>query len=97
MAIAFFFGFVLRGAFIAAAVNGRPISRFKVIRELEKRQGMTTLDGLITEELIKQQQEAKATDLLSGTAEQPQPQPKKEMSDAEYAKSVLQGVLPKKE
>ena len=55
MAIAFFFGFVLRGAFIAATVNGRPISRFKVIRELEKRQGMTTLDGLITEELIKQE------------------------------------------
>lgn len=49
-----------------------------------------------TEELIKQQQDAKATDLLSGTAEQPQPkEDKTEVSDADYAANALKGIVPK--
>ncbi|MBU1133149.1 SurA N-terminal domain-containing protein [Patescibacteria group bacterium] len=55
MVIAFLFGFLLKGTFVAATVNGRPIGRLAVLRELEKRQGAATLDGLITEEIIKQE------------------------------------------
>lgn len=44
--------FYYKGLFIAATVNGSPISRFAVIRELEKESGKKTLDALITETLI---------------------------------------------
>lgn len=53
--VAFVFGYFLKGYFVAALVNGRPISRLRVIRELEKRQGLATLDNIITEELIRQE------------------------------------------
>lgn len=55
MIIAFLFGFLLKGTFVAATVNGKPIGRLAVLRELEKSQGAATLDGLITEEIIKQE------------------------------------------
>lgn len=53
--VAFVLGFLLKGTLISATVNGKPISRFAVIKQLESRQGMTVLDGLITEELIRQE------------------------------------------
>lgn len=49
--------FVLKNFLIAATVNGQPISRITVIKELEKQGGKQTLDGMITRILI--QQEAK--------------------------------------
>ena len=53
--------------------------------------------NLKTEELMKQQAEAKATDLLSGTAEQPQPVVKKEEVNAlDYATNALKGIVPEK-
>lgn len=52
---AFLFGYLLKGLFIAALVNGKPISRLRVVRQLEKYQGATTLESIITEELIKQE------------------------------------------
>ncbi|NMB84097.1 hypothetical protein GYA28_02300 [Candidatus Roizmanbacteria bacterium] len=45
----------LRFAFIAAIVNGKPISRLKVVKELERQGGKTTLDTIITQELILQE------------------------------------------
>ncbi len=41
-----------RGFFIAVTVNGSPISRWSVIRELEKKSGEQALDTMITKKLI---------------------------------------------
>lgn len=41
-----------RGLFIAATVNGNPISRLSVIRELEKKSGEQALEALVTKRLI---------------------------------------------
>jgi foldase protein PrsA len=65
--IAFIFGYFLKGYFVAALVNGKPISRLRVIRELEKKQGLSALDNIITEELIRQ--EAKKKGLSVSKAE----------------------------
>jgi len=47
--------FYAKGLFIAAIVNGQPITRFAVISELEKRSGEQTLSSIITETLILQE------------------------------------------
>lgn len=47
--------YYFRGLFIAATVNGQPISRFEVIRRLEKKDGKTALDNVITEILVLQE------------------------------------------
>lgn len=52
------FGYLLflnRGLFVAAMVNNQPISRLSVVSELEKKQGKSALDSLITETLIMQE------------------------------------------
>ena len=41
-----------RGFFIVATVNGQPIARYQVIKELEKQAGQGTTDALISEKLI---------------------------------------------
>lgn len=41
-----------RGLFIAAMVNGSPVTRLEVIRELEKQGGTEALDSLVTKKLI---------------------------------------------
>jgi hypothetical protein len=41
-----------RGWFIAATVNGSPISRLAVVQDLEKQAGKQALDALITKKLI---------------------------------------------
>lgn len=46
-----------RGLFVAAIVNGQPISRIAVVKEAEKQSGQQALQGLIVDTLI--QQEAK--------------------------------------
>jgi len=45
-------GYFYRGLFVAATVNGSPISRFAVISKLEKTSGKQALDALITQKLI---------------------------------------------
>jgi len=45
-------GYFAKGWFVAATVNGRPISRWSVISNLEKASGKDTLDSLITRKLI---------------------------------------------
>ena len=59
--------YYFKGFFVAAVVNGQPITRFAVIRTLEKTAGKTTLDGMVTEALIKQ--EAKKLNVLPTDAE----------------------------
>jgi dGTP triphosphohydrolase len=48
-----------KGLFIAATVNGSPISRLTVIHTLEKASGKSLLDSLITEKLIQNEANAK--------------------------------------
>jgi len=45
--------YYFKGFFVAALVNGTPISRISVIQELEKQSGKSALDSLITKQLIK--------------------------------------------
>ncbi|KKQ75048.1 MAG: PpiC-type peptidyl-prolyl cis-trans isomerase [Candidatus Woesebacteria bacterium GW2011_GWB1_38_5b] len=47
--------YLLRSVFLAAFINGRPITRLEVIRKLEQNQGKQTLDTLVTEKLILQE------------------------------------------
>jgi len=51
--------YVSRGLFVAATVDGSPISRWSVISKLEKSSGKTLLDSLITEKLIQNEAKAK--------------------------------------
>jgi len=46
--------FFAKNIFLAALVNGTPIARLTVIKELEKQNGKRTLDSLITQQLIFQ-------------------------------------------
>jgi len=54
--------YVSRGFFIAALVDGSPISRWSVISRLEKSSGKNLLNSLITQKLI--QNEAKAKNII---------------------------------
>ncbi|MEK7517229.1 MAG: SurA N-terminal domain-containing protein [Patescibacteria group bacterium] len=47
--------FFAKGLFIAALVNGQPISRIAIIQELEKRNGKNALSALVNETLIFQE------------------------------------------
>jgi foldase protein PrsA len=44
-----------KGLLVAALVNGTPVTRYSVISSLEKSQGQSALDNLVTESLIKQE------------------------------------------
>jgi parvulin-like peptidyl-prolyl isomerase len=46
--------YYFRGLFVAAVVNGQPISRWEVIRQTEQQSGKTTLDTLVRNTLIEQ-------------------------------------------
>lgn len=46
-----------RGQFIVATVNGTPITRYEVIRELEQQAGQATIDSIISKKLIVQKAE----------------------------------------
>lgn len=52
LAIAVFFG---KGMFVAATVNGQPISRLAIIKDLETQSGKATLDSVITRTLVYQE------------------------------------------
>lgn len=59
--------YVFRGVFVAALVNGEPISRLSVVRQLEKQNGKAILDNLITKKLILQ--EAKKREVVVSQTE----------------------------
>lgn len=48
-------GVAYKGLFIAATVNGSPVSRLAVVRRLESTSGRGALDSLITEKLIERE------------------------------------------
>lgn len=47
--------FYFKGLFLAATVNGQPIWRYNLIRELEKQSGKRALDAIVTKELVLQE------------------------------------------
>jgi parvulin-like peptidyl-prolyl isomerase len=47
--------FMFRNKLIVATVNGQPITRFALIKELEKAAGRQTLDSLVTQSLVYQE------------------------------------------
>ena len=47
--------FLAKGLFIAALVNGQPISRLAIIKELEKQSGKAALDKAITRSIVFQE------------------------------------------
>jgi len=47
--------YYFRGQFVVAIVNGKPICRWTLIKELEKQAGKRTLESLITKTLILQE------------------------------------------
>jgi len=51
--------YVYKGLFIAATVNGSPISRLAIIQELEKASGKNLLDSLIIKKLVQNEANAK--------------------------------------
>ncbi len=52
-------GYIYKGLFVAATVNGSPISRLAVVQRLERVNGSSTLDNLIAEKLIRDEAKAK--------------------------------------
>ncbi|KKS17292.1 MAG: Parvulin-like protein peptidyl-prolyl isomerase [candidate division WWE3 bacterium GW2011_GWB1_41_6] len=63
-------GYYLKSYFIAATVNGKPISRVQVIKELEKQGGKQTLDSEITKTLILQEAVKSNVDVSQETLDQ---------------------------
>jgi hypothetical protein len=53
--LAFAVGYFSRSIFVAATVNGSPITRYELVRQLEKENGRETLDNLVTKKLILQE------------------------------------------
>ncbi len=49
--------YYFKGQFIVALVNGQPISRLTLIKELEKQSGEGTLEALVTKALVLQEAE----------------------------------------
>jgi len=57
--------FLIKGLFVTALVNGEPVSRLAVIKELEKQSGKATLDNLITKKLIIQEAKKRNVEVTS--------------------------------
>lgn len=57
--------FYCKGLFIAAMVNGSPISRFAVIHELESSSGKKALDSIITKKLLSDEAKKKGVTVTS--------------------------------
>lgn len=55
--------YILRGQFLAAMVNGKPITRLKIMTEAEKMQGQQVLDNLVMESLIQQKAREKGVQI----------------------------------
>jgi len=57
--------YIYKGLFIAATVNGSPISRLGIIQKLEKASGKNLLESLITEKLVQNEAKAKGISVSS--------------------------------
>ncbi len=62
--------FFSKGIFVAAVVNGSPVSRLSVILELEKQGGKNTLESLITEKLIENEAKKKGVTVTNDEVSQ---------------------------
>lgn len=62
--------YFLKGYFVAAKVNGTPITRWSIVSQLEKTGGKQTLDSLITKELILQEAKKRGISLSSQDIDQ---------------------------
>ncbi len=51
--------YYFKDVFVVATVNGKPITRYTVVSEAEKRNGKDVLDNLVTKELILQESSKK--------------------------------------
>ena len=60
----------VKGWLIAATINGRPVTRFEVVRLLEKRSGKQALDSIITKILIQNEAMAKGVSVSSDEVDQ---------------------------
>lgn len=47
--------YYFKDLFVVATVNGKPITRFEIINELEKKNGKEVIDNLVTKNLIMQE------------------------------------------
>lgn len=47
--------YIFKGLFIASIVNGEPISRISIVKELEKQGGKSVLDSLVTKKILAQE------------------------------------------
>ncbi len=72
LTIALVFGALVyfKGFFVAATVNGTPVTRLSVIQELEKQGGKNALDTLITEKLIDSEANKKGIIVTSSDVDQ---------------------------
>jgi len=61
--------FFLKGLFVAALVNGEPITRLAVISELEKQGGKQTLSSLVNQVLILQEAKKKNVQVTQAEAD----------------------------
>lgn len=52
-----------RGEFVVATVNGTPITRAEVIKELESQAGASIVDGIISEKLLLQEAQKEGIDV----------------------------------
>jgi len=59
-------GFFLKGLFVAALVNGEPISRITIIKELEKQGGKQALSSMVNQTLILQEAKKKNVQVSQG-------------------------------
>ena len=55
--------FYFKGLFIAALVNGQPITRISLVQELERKDGKRVLSSLVTQILILQEAQKKQVDV----------------------------------
>jgi parvulin-like peptidyl-prolyl isomerase len=62
--------YVYKGLFIAATVDGSPISRFSIISKLEKASGKSLLDSIISEKLIENEVKSKGIKVSDEEVEQ---------------------------
>ncbi|HNZ86625.1 MAG TPA: hypothetical protein PLD95_03345 [bacterium] len=60
--VVLFLTYFIRSCFVAATVDGSPISRISIVRQLEKSYGQELLDSMITQKLV--QNEAKAKNII---------------------------------
>lgn len=57
--------YLFKGLFVAALVNGQPISRISIVRNLERRGGQDALDSLINQALIFQEAKKQNVNITS--------------------------------